>query len=253
MLSNIYIWKLHDNDMDTSVLEDIGFSPVEIKVFIAILETGEAKAGKIIEKTGLQSSSVYNAINILIKKGFVSYIKKSQIKYYRAVSPETILNYIDSKKRDYLKILPELKERQKKNENEGVEFFKSFKGIRTLITELLSDAKKGNVYRFFSVEDMDEYEISRQKVFQFVKQIIKEKKIDARGIFHEKTRYPRTGSSIIKKKYLASPLPPNTMVFNGKIAIISWDKEPSGILLYSENIARNYENFFEHMWKIAHK
>lgn len=239
--------------MDTSVLEDIGFSPVEIKVFIAILENGEAKAGKVIERTGLQSSSVYNAINILIKKGFVSYIRKSQIKYYKAAEPETLLSYIDSKKRDYMKLLPELKDRQKKNENEGVEFFKSFKGIRTLISELLNGAKKGQVYRFFSVENPEEYEVSRQKVFQFAKQIIKEKKIIARGIFHEKTRYPRAKDSIIKKRYLSSPLPPNTMIFNGKIAIISWDKEPSGILLCSENIARSYEAFFDHMWKIARK
>ena len=101
--------------MDTSVLENIGLSPTEIKIFIIILEIGESKAGKIIKKSGSQSSSVYNAINSLIERGFISYTKKSQIKYYKAADPEAILNYIELKKREFLKLLPELKARQAKN------------------------------------------------------------------------------------------------------------------------------------------
>lgn len=64
--------------MDITVLEDIGLSKSEVKVFVTILELGESKAGKIIEASNLQSSSVYNSINSLINKGFVSYIKKGQ-------------------------------------------------------------------------------------------------------------------------------------------------------------------------------
>ena len=73
--------------MDTSVFEDIGLSPTEIKIFLIIIELGESKAGKIIEKSRLQSSSVYNSINSLISRGFLSYLKRGQIKYYKAVDP----------------------------------------------------------------------------------------------------------------------------------------------------------------------
>ena len=111
--------------MDTSALEDIGLSSTEIKIFITILQLGETKAGKIIEKSKLQSSSVYNAINSLINRGLVSYIKKGKIKFYKSANPETILDYIDLKKREFLKLLPELKAKQKRIVEEGVEFFKS--------------------------------------------------------------------------------------------------------------------------------
>lgn len=239
--------------MDTSALENIGLSQVEIKVFLTVLELGESKAGKIIEKSGLQSSSVYDAINKLIFKGLLSYIKKSQVKYYKAPDPEVIINYIELKKGEYLKILPELKARQKKTENEGVEFFKSFKGIKTIMSELVKDAKKGDIYRTFSVENPEDYKIAREKVFVYTKQLIKEKKIIARGIFHEKTRYAKTKSSIMQKRYLNAPLPPNTMILNGKVAIISWKEEPSGILIHSSNITKSYTDFFEHIWKLAKK
>ncbi|MDP2925457.1 MAG: helix-turn-helix domain-containing protein [Nanoarchaeota archaeon] len=239
--------------MDTSVLENIGLSRIEIKVFIAVLELGESKAGKIIEKSGLQSSSVYDAINKLISKGLLSYIKKSQVKYYKAPDPEVILDYIELKKGEYIKILPELKARQKKTENEGVEFFKSFKGIKTIMSELIKDAKKGDIYRTFSVENPEDYKLARENVFRYTKQLFREKKIIVKGIFHKQNRYSPTKSSITQKRYISFPLPPNTMVLNDKVAIISWKEEPTGILIKSKDIADKYISFFDAMWKIAKK
>ena len=39
--------------MDTKILEDLGFTNAEIKVYLALLELGSATAGPIIEKSGL--------------------------------------------------------------------------------------------------------------------------------------------------------------------------------------------------------
>ncbi len=239
--------------MDTLALEGIGLSATEIKVFITILELGESKAGKIIEKSNLQSSSVYNAINSLITKGFVSYIKRSQVKYYRAADPETILDFIELKKREYLKLLPELKARQNQKQIENVEFFKGYKGIATIMSLLFKDAKKGDVYRTIFAEDPDLYKKAREKVFKRAKQLIKEKGIVPRGIFHKDNRLKPTKSSIMSKKYLDMPMPPNTSIINDKVAIMSWENEPSGILIHSKNMAETYINFFEHMWRIAKK
>lgn len=239
--------------MDTSVLEGIGLSQTEIKVFITILELGESKAGKIIKKCHLQSSSVYNAINSLIERGFISYIKKSQVKYYKAADPESILDYIDLKKREYLKILPELKEKQNREYNEGVEYFKSSKGIKTIFLQMIKDSKKGDIMRSFSLENPEEYKKAREDVFRAIKQILKEKKITIKGMFHEKNRYAPTKSSRMQKRYINFPMPPNTMVLNDKVAIISWSEDPSGILIHSKDIAQKYKEFFEHLWKIGKK
>jgi len=239
--------------MDYSALEGIGLTNIEVKVFVTLLETGESKAGKIIEKSGLQSSSVYNAINSLISKGLVSYIKKSEIKYYKATDPETIVEYIDMKKRDYLKILPLLKEKQNKKEEEKVEFFKSYKGIKILFIKLLKDSKKGDTYRTFNIEEPEKYEIAGWKVFTSLKELMKEKGIKVKGIFSEKTRHKSTKTSRMQKKYLDSPLLPNTSILNDKVAIISWGDIPSGVLIYSEDISKKYVKYFEHMWKVAKK
>jgi sugar-specific transcriptional regulator TrmB len=238
--------------MDITILEDLGLSKNEIAVFISLLKSGESKAGEIISSTKLQSSAVYNAINSLIERGLVSYIKKSQIKYYRAAEPEVMLEYINTKKREYEKMLPELKALQSRETGEGVEFFKSYKGIKTLLFELLKDAKKGDIYRFFSIEDSEEYKKAVERVFRSEKQLRLEKKIMSKGIFSEKIRNIVKASSITKKRFLNFPMPPNTSIFRDKVAIVNWKgDEPSGILIHSQEIADSYAKFFEHMWEKA--
>ncbi len=239
--------------MNTEILEGIGLSRGESKVFLVILALGESKTGKIIEKSGLQSSSVYHALNGLISRGLVSYIKKSEVKYYKAADPESVVDYIELKKQEYLTILPQLKALQNKTENEGVEFFKSYKGIKTIFSEMLRDTKKGDEMLVFSIDDLALYEKAREQVFRPIKHLIKEKRISLKGIFSEKVRYKPNQSSIMKKRYLDIPLPPNTMIVNNKVAIISWEEKPVGIVIHSSTIARQYSAFFNAVWTIAKK
>ncbi len=235
-----------------TVLEDIGLSQTEIKVFITLLKAGESKAGRIIKKSEMQSSSVYNAINSLIKKGLVSYIKKTQIKYYKAANPEVIFDYIDLKKREYEKILPELKIYQQQKKEESAEIFRSYRGMKTIMSELLKDAKKGDTLLIFSIEDPGEYEIARNNVYTPTKRLVSEKKINMKGIFHEKNREKIKESTIVQKRYVNFSMIPNTMIINDKIAIISWkESEPFGILIDSRYMAKMYSDFFDHMWEIG--
>jgi len=64
--------------MDTQILEDLGLTNAEIRVYVALLELGSSSAGKIIEKSGLQNSVVHRALNSLIEKGLISYIKEGK-------------------------------------------------------------------------------------------------------------------------------------------------------------------------------
>jgi len=38
--------------MDVSILEDLGLTQAEIKVYLALLELGSSSAGRILEKSG---------------------------------------------------------------------------------------------------------------------------------------------------------------------------------------------------------
>ncbi|MDO8660455.1 MAG: helix-turn-helix domain-containing protein, partial [Candidatus Woesearchaeota archaeon] len=99
--------------MDFSPLIDVGLTQGESKVYVALLELGFAKAGRVIEQTNLQSSVVHSVLHSLCSKGLVAYVKKENIKHYKAVSPEILLDYVEKKKQAIAMILPVLKLKEK--------------------------------------------------------------------------------------------------------------------------------------------
>src|SRR3990167_8430777 len=99
--------------MDTSILEDMGLSNAEAKIYVALLELGQSKTGRIIDVTKLQSSTVYHVLGSLVEKGIASYILKGKTKHYQAESPEALLAFLEDKKRTLNEIMPELKEKER--------------------------------------------------------------------------------------------------------------------------------------------
>ena len=85
-------------------------------------------------------------------------------------------------------------------EIEGVEFYKSFRGIKTLVSELLKNSKKGETYRFFSIEEKELYKKATDNVYEFQKPLYKQKGIKTKGLFAESTREFTKGAAINQKK-----------------------------------------------------
>src|SRR3989344_2592275 len=98
--------------MNTQILEDIGLTNAEIKVYLALLELGSSTSGPIIEKSQLQSSVVFTTLSRLTDKGFVSAVKEGKRNYYQASDPKHIVEYINEKKENFESILPQLLAKQ---------------------------------------------------------------------------------------------------------------------------------------------
>ena len=81
--------------MDTSILEDIGLTGAEIKVFLTLLELGTSTAGKVVEKSGLQNAVVHRAFHSLAEKGLITYVKEGKIKHYQTIEPKQLLNFLE--------------------------------------------------------------------------------------------------------------------------------------------------------------
>ena len=82
--------------MDLRILEDLGLSNAEAKIYLALLELGTSKTGKIIDLTKLQSSTIYHVLGSLVEKGLVNYIFEGKIKYYQAESPDSLSFFLVS-------------------------------------------------------------------------------------------------------------------------------------------------------------
>lgn len=237
--------------MDTSILEDLGLSKGEIKVYLALLELGSTKIGQVIEKSKMASSAVHGDINTLVEKGLVSYVKKGKIKYYQAVNPRNLVSFIDDKKKQLLQVIPELENKQKRSqEKQEAEIFEGIKGVTTVLNILIEDTKKGEDYLFFS-----SYKVGSNKEIQdfFEKYDLKreEKGIHIRGLTLKELKPLFAKRKMLHMRYPDFPIPFDISLCNGKVVLISWGEKPVGYLIKSKEIFEMYREYFERVWKMS--
>src|SRR3989338_886746 len=240
--------------MDTKILEDIGLSNAEIKVYLALMELGTTTAGPILEKSGLQNSVVHMTLNKLIERGFVTFVKEGKRNHYQAANPKHIIDFISEKKERFEAILPELllKQKQAKEKPEIISF-RGIMGIKELLMELLEAGGKEH-HTFGSTAKSlmlgDAWWVSYHKKRSQLG--IKAKLLFNESLAHWKAekKYPKS-----EEKYTKSGFEPltETIIRNDKIGIIVWTDKPLGVIIHQKEATESYDQFFKIMWDGATK
>ena len=240
--------------MDTSILEDLGMTGAEIKVFLALLELGSSTAGKVVEKSGLQNAVVHRAFHSLAEKGLVTYILEGKIKHYQCVEPRLLIGFIEEKKERLLQILPELEARKKlAKENPKATLFQSIRGVKELIN-LMIDTKT-IVYSAYGGPQKAHDILGDFFWENFHRKRIK-KKIHARLICHsslnwwakELNKFQNTSVRTTPRDFEELT---ETIICGDRVAVIVYLDKPYGFLMEEPNAAKSYQKFFEVLWKSA--
>ena len=218
----------------------------EISVYLALLKLKDSTATQITQETGLHRSYVYDIIEKLKEKGLVSFVIKNNVKYFRASSPNKILDYIKEKEERLQEILPRLIEMGKeKEENIKVEVYKGKEGIKTILNDLLNEDKDYLLFGHLKFE-----EILPIYIKQFVKSIdnkkIKEKAILEKGV--EIVPVKNYEYKHISKEYL---FPNATLIYGNKVAIFIWQEPYFVLLIENKDLSQSYKTHFNLLWKIA--
>lgn len=241
--------------MDIGALEEFGLSTAEAKIYVALLEWGLSKTGKIIDATKLQSSTVYHVLGSLVEKGLVSYIYKGKIKLYQAESPESLLVFLEEKKRKLMELLPELKEKEQlSKQKQTAKVYEGVKGLQTAYNNILESMHRGEEYYFFQ---FPRYKLKNKTIITFFRNYhlkrsakgIRVKGLasqDTCDIMKEVYTLPHT-----KIRYLTECLPTVMVIYNNKVIMLEWEDRPTAFVIQSDAIAHSYKKFFEEKWKQA--
>ena len=238
--------------METSVLEDIGLTGAEIKVFLTLLELGSSTAGGVVEKSGLQNAVVHRAFHSLAEKGLLSYVMQGKIKQYQAIEPKLLLSFIDDKKRRLEKLLPELElKRELAKSKPQVRVFQGVRGVKDLLNLMLeTDAKEYAGYGGAKISNdlLGEYFWE-----SFHKRRIA-KRIKAKLLFHYSLDYwakflNTLNLTTIKTTPKDFEETTETVICGNRVGIIIYLEKPFGFLIEEESAAKSYMNFFRILWK----
>ncbi len=245
--------------MDEKLLEEIGLTKGEIKVYITLLKIGETTTGKIIDKAQISSGKIYEILEKLIKKGLVSYIVKEKTKYFSATSPRRIIDYIHEKEHELMKKeeefekeLPSLLILQKQKKDHEAKLFKGLKGIQSAIFEALDELNKNDEVLAMGVRSGkdEKYNILWEK---WHRQRIKNK-IECKMLFSDKgTDYYKLFNKMAytKVKVIGGLTPSAIDIIGNKVLIFTYENEPSCLVIENEEIAKSFTTFFNTLWKIG--
>lgn len=227
-------------------LQHAGFSSSEANIYLALLKSGSCTVTILTQETGIHRTYIYDILEKLREKGFVSIFKENNKKYFKASPPSRVKEYLMEKIDTVDKILPNLEKLANINQNDAtVEVFKGIEGLKTVLNEITRERKDyivfGAVKQFEFVGSL----YSKQFLNKVNKLKIKEKAILEKGekIIQAKNHEYR----YLLKEHMVST---SFVLFGEKTVLLIW-KPLIQIVINNPDIQKTYKTQFNLLWKIA--
>jgi len=250
--------------MYEGLLREIGLTNGETKVYLSLITLGENTVGPIAKDANVSLSKIYEILENLIKKGFVSYIVRNNTKHFLATEPERIIDYLENKKQEIdkseeeiKKILPSLKLKKEEHEKKTkATLFEGFRGVKTFYESILRDSKPNEEILVmglpkYAAERFEGYFLDWNK--RRAKKEIKIKLIfdnDAKELGKKRGKIKLTEIRYLSKDIVT---PAWILITQKGVATIHLTKDPICVFISDKDVKRSYENFFKVFWDLAIK
>ncbi|MBI2145742.1 helix-turn-helix domain-containing protein [Candidatus Woesearchaeota archaeon] len=252
--------------VNKELLEKVGLTEGESKVYVALLEIGQSAITEIVKRAGVSMSKSYDILHRLEEKGLTSHVIIRGVKYFKAASPERLREILEEKHKDIEvtiskidELIPNLIAKQKLREgDEEAEIFVGMKGLisvfneetewmeKTQGTSYVIGATKGGKAGIQIDEFFNRLQAKRDRLKLKTKFVSNE---NIRGAFpylekskYCKIRYIEVGSEMT-----------SINIFDDKIVISIYSKRPFLFVIKSKDVAKDFREYFEALWKKGKK
>lgn len=239
------------------ILQDIGLSPAEIVVYVALLD-GLRSVKEIIKITDEKRPTVYFSLNSLEKRGLVSKTGKEYGNRFQVEPIDKLLELVNKnirKQNELLEKTKKIKEVYPKNTSDDnkvlVSYFDNFEAIKTTIFYSLYG--KDKTIRTIVPANNFFNEVGKDFIEEYVKEKSK-RNIKTRALWED---IPH--KKVIKDYYSESEikqLPPDmhnafettVFIYDDKTLYIAPKKENHAVLIQSKAHAKMMISWFENIW-----
>mgnify|MGYP001559416004 CR=1 FL=1 len=239
-------------------LQLIGLSERESRVYIELLGLGSTTTSRLIRKTGIASSKIYDVLEKLIQKGLVTFIIKNNKRNFQATNPEKLINLIKEKEEIIAEILPSLKEKFVKTKEEvRAEIYKGKEGWKSIFEDILRE-KNDVLFIGFGFKARESLPYYMNHFYEKLQN--NNQKLKILLVYNNETIKLKKVFGIhknIKVRFLPEKIT-NLMsiyVYSDKVVIIpitsSIETSPELVLIRSKESADSYRQYFEWLWDLA--
>lgn len=251
--------------MDTNILEEIGLTKTEIKIYLALLKLGQSTTTPLIKEAEVPASKVYEFLEKLIQKGLVSYVIKSNKKYFTALEPKSLKHFLNEKKRkieeqekEVDKLVPELNLLVKEGKEDfKAEIYESLNGVKSIYERILSTLNKGEIQYIIGAPRIGNEQIEGFLLDWHERRI--KKGIHCKYIYDSNVRdygKVREAMKYTSVRYLPHKIASPVWIEIAKdIVTIGHIKGSNAVifLIKDKEIANSYLDYFNLIWKVSEK
>lgn len=241
-------------------LESIGLNEKESKVYLALLELGQATAQEVATKANLNRATTYFIIDSLMKKGLAASFEQGKKQMFVGSDPEKLKDVlkiqeaeVKRREKELEEILPELK--SVNNQIKGkpvVKYYEGKEGVKTMVSEVF-DKPGETIYMAYSLDNIDEY-FSEEESAAWVK-IRREKNIKVKSIYSSTLTTLDSDPDTERLKIPQDKLPItcDIAVYGNKIRLASLSKRLIGVVIDDEELASSFRTIMKLAIEAAEK
>ncbi|MDI6798469.1 MAG: helix-turn-helix domain-containing protein [Candidatus Aenigmarchaeota archaeon] len=246
------------------MLEEVGLTKSESKVYLALLELGMSTKTPILRKSMVSSSIIYEILEKLVRKGLASSIVIDKTKYFQANEPSMLLEFLERDKRKIderikivKKFIPLLRlKKEIKEEMLFASIYKGLNGLKAMLEEVVEEEFKKNKTKQWLAMGVTAYKKESFNRFwiNWHGKIRPKYKVKAQFIFCERgTKYfhELRKTPLTEVRYVLSSTPVCVTVVGSRTLIMKYTDIPSFLLIRSEDVANSFTQFFNVIWKSA--
>lgn len=249
--------------MLTKQLQGLGFTEKEAKVYIGLLELGEATALELSQKTGLNRATIYVTLAGLEKRKLVGQIENHKKTLFSIEHPLQILDLLEKEKNNVeIKIhlakslMPELEMLEKvTGEKAKVKFYEGKEGIAMLQKDILRSRPKETLEIFNLNIILKNFPVAKDDH----RQVFRKRKMPGRVIvmYDPKIKIPFLPPLPGKEmRYLPLnkyPFNSEIVLYNDKAILMSLQGKLMGVLIQNKAIVGGLSYLFELAWQGSEK
>jgi len=244
------------------IIEKIGLTSGETKVYLALLDLGESSVGAILKESKVSHSKVYDILERLSDKGLVTILRKNNVQYFLANNPKSLNEFLDSKKREIdekkkelAKVMPLLQTKlQFSGIKDEVTIYEGKQGVIRFTESILKTLRKGETFYLVGTPTSS-YDVMGEYFTWWQNKRVK-KGIKARMLFNEEARKRgevRKKLPHTKIKFIPNDLAPASLTefFGDYFAIMVLIGKPIVFVVKNKILVESYKKQFEYLWKMA--
>jgi len=242
--------------MDTlEAMQNLGLSQKEAKVYLSLLDRGEASAYVIANRSGLKRPTVYVLLEELRRKGFVQKIPRAKKQLYRAEPPEEVFALASERLEVTRAALPKLRALQQgASKKVNVSYYEGLNGVEQGMEYKLKENAEKEIVGFYAhVEGIPEELIPYFKQYG---ETVKKYEIPIRAVVPEHPsldEFRALDEEVGRKVQTVSASiysPVVSIEAQGEIVRLADFKNLQVLVIENAEVAKTVRQIFEMVWKV---